>query len=50
MPDPTDKPGLIRLLGMVIYLDKFCKNVAFLTCPMWDVLWLASESSVTISF
>ncbi|KZR95748.1 putative NFX1-type Zinc finger-containing protein, partial [Daphnia magna] len=31
MPDPTDKTSLTRLLGMVTYLDKFCKNLAALT-------------------
>lgn len=38
MPDPTDKTGLTRLLGMVTYLDKFCKNLAALTRPLRDML------------
>jgi hypothetical protein len=50
MPDPTDKPGLICLLGMVIYLDNFCKNIAVLTWSLRDVLWSASESSVAFLF
>ena len=37
-PDPTDKKGLIRLLGMVTYLDRFCKDLAVLTRPLRDVL------------
>ena len=38
MPDPVDKPGLVRLLGMVTYLDKFCQNLATITRPLWDIL------------
>ena len=38
MPAPTDKNGLIRLLGMVTYLDKFCKDLAVLTRPLRDML------------
>lgn len=38
MPDPTEKTGLTRLLGMVTYLDKFCKNLAALTRPLRDML------------
>ncbi len=37
-PDPVDKPGLIRLLGMVTYLVKFCKNVATITRHLRDIL------------
>ena len=33
-----DKPGLIRLLGMATYLDKFCKNLATITRPLRDIL------------
>lgn len=38
MPDPTDKQSLQRLLGMVTYLDKFCKDLATLTRPLRDIL------------
>ena len=38
MPDPAGPPDLIRLLGMVTYLDKFCCNLAELTRPLRDLL------------
>ena len=38
MPDPVDKPGLVRLLGMVTYLDKFCQNLATITRLLRDIL------------
>ncbi|XP_057378537.1 uncharacterized protein K02A2.6-like [Daphnia carinata] len=38
MPEPEDKKGLVRLLGMVTYLDKFCQNLASLTRPLRDLL------------
>ncbi|XP_045028011.1 uncharacterized protein LOC123471141 [Daphnia magna] len=38
MPDPTCPADLIRLLGMVTYLDKFCQNLAGLTRPLRDLL------------
>lgn len=38
MPDPTDKQSLQPLLGMVTYLDKFCKDLATLTRPFRDIL------------
>ena len=38
MPDSTDKQGLQRLLGMVTYLDKFCKDLAILTRSLRDIL------------
>lgn len=38
MPAPTDKTGLTRLLGMVTYLDKFCKNLALITRPLCNIL------------
>lgn len=38
MPDPTEPTALIRLLGMVTYLDKFCQNLAGLTRPLRDLL------------
>ena len=41
----TDKQGLVRLLGMVTYLDKFCKDLAVITRPLrnmlkQDVAWI----------
>ncbi len=38
MPDPSSPSDLIRLLGMVTYLDKFCKDLASLTRPLRDLL------------
>ena len=38
MPDPAGPDDLIRLLGMVTYLDKFCQNLAALTRPLRDLL------------
>ena len=38
MPAPTDKRSLTRLLGMVTYLDKFCKNLSVITRPLCDIL------------
>jgi len=38
MPETTDKQSLQRLLGMVTYRDKFCKDLATLTCPLRDIL------------
>jgi hypothetical protein len=38
MPDPSSPSDLIRLLGMVTYLNKFCKNLAGLTPPLRDLL------------
>jgi hypothetical protein len=38
MPDPSGPADLIRLLGMVTYLDKFCKDLAGLTRPLRDLL------------
>ncbi len=35
--DPTDNPGLIRLLGMVTYVNKFYKNFTVLTRPLQHV-------------
>ena len=34
----TDKQGLVRLLGMVTYLDKFCKDLAVITRPLRNML------------
>lgn len=38
MPSPTDKPGLTRLLEMITYLDKFCKDLTVITRPLRDIL------------
>jgi hypothetical protein len=38
MPDPTCPADLVRLLGMVTYLDKFCQNLAGLTRTLRDLL------------
>ena len=38
MPEPTEKQGLQRLLGMVTYLDKFCKDLAILIRPLRNIL------------
>lgn len=38
MPDPASPADLLRLLGMVTYLDKFCSNLAGLTRPLRDLL------------
>lgn len=45
MPEPTGKPDLVRLLGMVTYLDKFCKNLAGINRPLRDLL---KESSAWV--
>ena len=37
MPEPKDTKYLQRLLGMVTYLDKFCKNLAEMTRPLRDL-------------
>ena len=38
MPAPSDKMGLVRLLGMVQYLAKFCANLSDLVRPLRDLL------------
>lgn len=38
MPDPATSPDLVRILGKVTYLDKFCRNLAGLTRPLRDLL------------
>jgi hypothetical protein len=45
MPETSDKASLIRLLGMATYLDKFCQNLAGLTCPL---RYLLKDSSAYI--
>ena len=48
MPAPSCPADLVRLLGMVTYLDKFCKDLAGLTRPLRallkaDVAWVWEE-------
>jgi hypothetical protein len=38
MPDPNTPADLVRILGMVTYLDKFCRDLAGLTRPLRDLL------------
>lgn len=38
MPDPSGPLDLIRLLGVVTYLDKFCKDLAGLTRQLRNLL------------
>ena len=38
MPAPSDKTGLVRLLGMVQYLAKFCANLSDLVRQLRDLL------------
>jgi hypothetical protein len=38
IPAPTDKNGLVRFLGMVTYLEKFCKDLAVVSRPLRDML------------
>ena len=38
IPFPAGPDDLIRLLGMVNYLDEFCLNLAALTRPIRDLL------------
>jgi hypothetical protein len=38
MPDPAAPADLVRILGMVTYLDKFCQDLAGLTRPLRDLL------------
>ena len=35
---PKSKEELLRLLGMVNYLAKFCQNLSVMTCPLRDLL------------
>lgn len=38
MPIPSGPAGLVRLLDMGTYLDKFCKNLEEMTRPLRDLL------------
>jgi len=43
MPPPTDRQGVLRLLGMAIYLAKFCPNFSDVTAPIRALLLKDSE-------
>ena len=48
MPRPTDAKGVMRSLGMVNYLAKFCENLSELCVPLGelthkDVIWEWAE-------
>ena len=38
MPAPTDRRGVLRLLGMAIYLAKFCVNFSEISAPIRQLL------------
>ena len=38
IPRPTDKAGVLRLLGMVNYVSKFIRNMSDLTAPLRQLL------------
>ena len=38
MPDPSDKQGVLRVLGMANYVQKFAPNLAELTKPLRDLV------------
>jgi len=38
MPQPTDKPGVRRLLGMATYLSRYCVNFSEVTAPLRELL------------
>jgi RNase H-like domain found in reverse transcriptase/Reverse transcriptase (RNA-dependent DNA polymerase)/Integrase zinc binding domain len=38
MPPPSDRPGVMRLLGMATYLAKFCPNFSEITGPIRSLL------------
>ena len=37
MPPPTDKPSVIRLLGMATYLEKFVPNFSEVTSKLREL-------------
>ena len=43
MPPPTDRQGVMRLLGMACYLAKFCPNFSSITAPIRSLLLKDSE-------
>jgi len=38
MPPPSDKQGVMRLLGLTNYVTKFCPNYSTLTAPIRALL------------
>ena len=38
MPAPSDKPGVLRLLGMTGFLARFCPNYSETTAPLRELL------------
>ena len=43
MPPPTDKQGVMRLLGLATYLCKFCPNFSTVTAPIRALLQKDNE-------
>ena len=43
MPDPTDKAGVQRFLGMIQYLAKFIPNLSEVTAPLRELVENKSE-------
>ena len=43
MPPPSDRQGVLRLLGMATYLAKFCPNFSSITAPIRTLLLKDSE-------
>ena len=43
MPPPTDRQGVLRLLGMATYLAKFCPQFSEITAPIRALLKSENE-------
>ena len=43
MPPPSDRQGVLRLLGMATYLSRFCPNFSSVTAPIRQLLLKESE-------
>jgi hypothetical protein len=43
MPPPTDRQGVMRLIGMTTYLSKFCPNFSTVTAPTRALLQRENE-------
>jgi hypothetical protein len=43
MPPPTDRQGVMRLIGMTTYLSKFCPNFSTVTAPIRALLQKENE-------
>jgi hypothetical protein len=53
MPQPTDRQGLIRMIGMCTYLSKFCPicpNYSSPTAPMRELLKRENEFVQGVAF